>query len=110
MAIGGKKFSGNAQARKKEYFLHHGTFLYDFDIPKVKIYLKHPPKEPAYRKGRHHEDFLTNINLTREELKSAVLEAFPADEGVYKPSRDEIKSLEELLLEKYSQDWWNYSF
>ena len=30
MALDGKKVSGNAQARKRTFFLHHGTFLYDF--------------------------------------------------------------------------------
>lgn len=110
MAVGGRKFSGNAQARKKRHFLHHGTFLYDFDIRKVSLYLKHPPKEPAYRRGRRHEDFIANINLTRGEIEESVLEAFPPDEASYNLSSGDIKSLEELVREKYSKDSWNYSF
>src|SRR3989338_7149863 len=32
MTIGGRKFSGNAQWRKKNFMLHNGTILYDFPI------------------------------------------------------------------------------
>ena len=46
LALDGRKVSGNAQARKRKYFLHHGTFLYDFDLEKIPSYLKHPAKEP----------------------------------------------------------------
>ena len=31
----GKKFSGNAQARRRKYFLHHGTILYGFSVPLI---------------------------------------------------------------------------
>jgi len=72
IAVDNKKISGNAQARKKKYFLHHGTFLYDFDIGKIPYYLKYPPKEPNYRKNRSHSDFLTNIPLTPEQLKECI--------------------------------------
>ena len=32
IGIGGRKISGNAQAVRGEYILHHGTLLYDTDI------------------------------------------------------------------------------
>ena len=44
LAIEGKKISGNAQARKRSFFLHHGTFMYDLDMEKVSSYLAHPVK------------------------------------------------------------------
>ena len=68
LAIDGKKISGNAQARKKKYFLLHGTVLYDFDIEKISYYIKHPPKEPDYRKQRPHSDFVANISLRADEI------------------------------------------
>jgi len=88
LAAAGRKFSGNAQARKKRYFLHHGTFLYDFDIEKVSRYLKHPPAEPDYRKGRAHGDFLANISESPENLMDIVKEEFLADaDAVSLPGR-----------------------
>src|SRR5262249_30757140 len=35
LASGGRKFSGNAQQRKRDFLLHHGTLLYDFDLPLI---------------------------------------------------------------------------
>lgn len=76
LAFNGKKFSGNAQARKKKFFLHHGTILYDFDIDKISKYLKHPSKEPEYRQKRTHKDFLTNIPIDSAAFKEAIKRRF----------------------------------
>jgi lipoate-protein ligase A len=76
LAIDGKKISGNAQARKKKYFLLHGTVLYDFDINKISEYLKHPPKEPDYRKQRPHSDFVANILLRVDEIMETYQSVF----------------------------------
>jgi lipoate---protein ligase len=64
-----KKFSGNAQRRGKEYILHHGTILYDFDLPRVSRYLRIPPKMPDYRRERSHEDFVMNIPVEAGHFK-----------------------------------------
>ena len=72
LALDDKKISGNAQARKKKFLLHHGTFLYDFDIERVNFYLKEPQKYPQYRDNRTHKDFLTNIPYSYTELKEMI--------------------------------------
>jgi lipoate-protein ligase A len=57
-----RKFSGNAQCRKRGWIMHHGTLLYDKEaIRAIPYYLRPPPKEPEYRKGRRHGEFMTNI-------------------------------------------------
>ena len=58
-----KKFSGNAQKRGKNYILHHGTILYDFDLSLITKYLTIPKDVPEYRKGRLHADFVTNVPI-----------------------------------------------
>jgi len=110
LALDGRKISGNAQARKKRYFLHHGTFLFDFDLKRITFYLKHPTKEPEYREARRHEDFLANIPVTCAELKEFITDAFPPCDGVWKPATDDLQKLEELVREKYSSDEWNLAF
>jgi len=63
LTVGGRKFGGCAQRRRRRTLLHHGTLLYDFDIASVAQYLTDPRRQPAYREGRPHVDFLTNVDL-----------------------------------------------
>ncbi|MBU4376361.1 MAG: lipoate--protein ligase family protein [Candidatus Omnitrophica bacterium] len=76
MATGGRKFSGNAQWRQKRYMLHHGTILYNFPIEKIGRYLKMPPAEPPYRKGKSHSEFLCNAGAKAPEIKKAIERAW----------------------------------
>lgn len=55
-----KKCGGNAQYIKKERWLQHSTFLWDFSLDNLSL-LKMPQKAPLYRKEREHQDFLTSI-------------------------------------------------
>jgi lipoate-protein ligase A len=71
-----KKFSGNAQRRGREFILHHGTILYDFDLDLISRYLKMPPKMPEYRRKRPHADFVTNIPARPADIKRVLAQAF----------------------------------
>ena len=95
MAIGEKKFSGNAQKRGKKFILHHGTLLYDFPLEGIERYLKIPKQIPEYRRGRVHTDFLANISAGAEELKRAIAKEFNAvekEETVNPPERKALNS------------------
>jgi len=72
MALSGRKFSGSAQWRRKNFMLHHGTILYNFPIEKMERYLKMPPDEPPYRKGRSHTEFLTNLKMAPADVKKVM--------------------------------------
>ncbi len=63
-----RKVSGNAQRWKKSALLHHGTLLYDFDLPRIGRYLQHPSREPDYRAGRPNAEFVCNLPVSRTEL------------------------------------------
>lgn len=69
LAIGGRKVSGNAQRRGRRALLHQGTLLFDFEPRRVERYLQPPPRQPAYRSGRCHADFLGNLPLSRSEIR-----------------------------------------
>lgn len=58
--IGDKKIGGNAQYIKKDRFVHHTSFLWDYNPANMNLLL-HPPKEPSYRNRRPHHEFLTTI-------------------------------------------------
>jgi len=79
LAIAGRKFSGNAQRRRRDWLLHHGTLLYDFPLATVGRWLREPPRQPAYRAGRPHGDFLMNLAADRAWLVARLREAWGAD-------------------------------
>ncbi len=55
-----KKCGGNAQYIKKDRWLHHTSFLWDYKNENMK-YLKLPEKRPNYRLSRSHGDFLCKL-------------------------------------------------
>ena len=110
LALGGKKVSGNAQTRKKKYLLHHGTFLYAFDLPRVTSYLKHSSSEPEYRNSRPHKEFLTNLPISKDQIKRSILEVFPVSGTNQKLDKRDAEELTELIKEKYSSEKWNHAF
>ncbi len=59
--IGNKKCGGNAQYIKKDRWLHHTSFLWNFKPSHMQLLL-HPKKTPLYRQERSHEDFLTTLS------------------------------------------------
>jgi lipoate-protein ligase A len=70
LAIGEWKVSGNAQRRGAHALLHHGTLLYAFETRIVERYLKEPCRQPDYRCGRRHSDFLRNLPLSAAEIRA----------------------------------------
>lgn len=55
--IGKRKCGGNAQYIRKDRWLHHTSFLWDYSEKNME-YLLLPPKRPDYRQDRSHADFL----------------------------------------------------
>ena len=80
VAVGERKISGSAQARKWKAVLLHGTFLVDMDFDLLDAVLRHPVREPDYRLGRAHRDFLTTlsglgVSASQAEIESAFASA-----------------------------------
>ena len=109
LVVGNLKFSGNAQRRKKDFLLFHGTFLLDMDFGKIERYLALPSKQPAYRQGRRHEDFLTNISVCGEKLKEHLKNCWEAVLHFNISAALDTK-IHSLVREKYSNPSWNEKF
>ena len=107
LAIDGRKFSGNAQRRRRSAVLFHGTFLLNFDLALVNRLLPMPSKEPDYRPSRSHAEFLMNLNVSAAEIKAALAQAWGAT-----VAKDELPSeyTIELATQKYSSAAWNLKF
>lgn len=77
LAIDGQKISGNALRLKRHWLMYHGTLLIDMPLCWISEYLAMPPKQPEYRRGRSHDQFVTGLgNHIREpEVFTAILES-----------------------------------
>ena len=102
LAVGGRKFSGNAQRRKRHALLFHGTFLLRFDLTLMDRFLKMPSRQPDYREGRPHDGFLMNLDVAASAVKDALREAW----GAHAPLSD-VPNCQRLIAEKYDRDDWN---
>ena len=81
IAIDGKKISGSAIYRKKDVLLYHAVINIGEPATTFERYLKHPTKEPDYRNGRRHSDFVTSlkeIGYTKsyEDLQNIMSQSF----------------------------------
>lgn len=77
VAIGDRKILGSSLYANKKVALYQGSLLVDPDLDLFLRYLPHPSKEPDYRQGRSHLDFVTSLvreGYTRgvESLKLAL--------------------------------------
>jgi len=107
LTLGGRKFSGNSQRRRKNFLLFHGAFLLDFDLALVNELLRMPSLQPHYREGRSHDDFLVNLNLPADRVKTALQQAWGATESLADFPREQMQI---LAAQKYSTDAWNLKF
>jgi lipoate-protein ligase A len=103
LAIAARKFSGNAQQRKRDYLLHHGTLLFSFDLDGVGRFLRPPPRQPEYRGGRAHRDFLCNLDLPGEELKRRLRAEWQANEPLGSWPEETVR---QLVRDKYGLTEW----
>jgi lipoate-protein ligase A len=104
LAVGRVKFSGNAQQRKRRFFLHHGTLLCGFDLALIGKYLESPERQPEYRRDRPHAEFVANLPITVHEAKRLLVAEWRT-EGEYAPLP--LDQVRQLVAEKYASDEWN---
>lgn len=75
---GPKKILGSSIYRKPGRVFFHAVLNVAEDPGVIAKYIRHPQKEPDYRQGRAHEDFVTSLtdnlqNIPLEKLKSDLM-------------------------------------
>lgn len=105
LAINSIKFSGNSQRRKERFLLFHGVLLLNFDLQLISRYLTHPSREPSYRRGRPHEHFLRNLDVSAAAVKRSVQHEWGVEETLEHIPGDRIV---ELVRTRYSSPDWIY--
>lgn len=105
LALSGLKFSGNAQRRKRNYLLFHGTFLtQNADVSLIERCLLPPPRQPEYRRHRSHAEFLTLLQVSAESIKAVLKKAWLADRQAETIPQNEVTR---LISEQYGREEWN---
>ena len=102
-ASGERKFSGNAQRRKRDALLFHGTILLHFDLPLIADVLRPPSLEPDYRGKRGHLDFVVETGLA----KSAVIAALCSEWRAAGQHPSPPTAAAEAAAGRYRQPEWN---
>jgi len=105
LAVTGRKCSGNAQKRSRTHVLFHGTFVLHLDVALAAQALRHPSREPDYRLGRSHADFLLQLPLAGPALRLALRKCWQA-ETEFAASLD--SQLCTLLDQRYTQESWHH--
>jgi lipoate-protein ligase A len=104
LALNGQKVSGNSLRCKRHALLYHGTLLYDFPLDRLASCLRTAPRQPEYRAGRGHREFVTNLSVSAEALRAALRTAWPTT-GLMAAWPRELT--ERLIAERYSREEWN---
>jgi lipoate-protein ligase A len=104
LAIDDRKFSGNSLRCRRNSLLYHGTLLFQFDLPLVGELLKMPDRQPAYRAGRTHDEFVANLSVIGDDLRAALARAWSANLPAPVWPRERVS---ELVRSRYSRDAWN---
>jgi len=108
LTINGRKFSGNAQRRKRRCLLFHGSFLLSFDLDRIYRTLRMPKQQPDYRASRPHAEFVTNLEIKSDDVEKALTSAWNVTEGAALELNAEINTRAKALVEaKYGRDDWN---
>lgn len=102
---GNRKFSGNSLRCKRNFLLYHGTLLYDFDLPRIEQLLKPPPRQPEYREQRRHGEFVMNLPIGAEQIRSALIAAWQANEIAASWPQ---QLTQQLLETRYLRSEWNF--
>jgi lipoate-protein ligase A len=106
LVVGGRKCGGSAQRRLKHWFLVHCSILYNMPIERIARYLALPDRQPAYRGGRSHQDFLSNLPLARRILLDAIRAAWSSGSPLSPPPAGALVLLPDLVSEKFGNRSW----
>ncbi|QDT13273.1 lipoate--protein ligase family protein [Planctomycetes bacterium K23_9] len=101
-----RKFSGNSLRIARSHLLYHGTILYAADLDRVANCLADAPRQPDYRLGRTHEDFVTNVAIDSAVLASRLSDVFGIEPPrLTLPVREEMQR---LRTERYDNPQWHF--
>ncbi len=106
LVIGGRKCGGSAQRRLKHWFMVHCSILYEMPVERIARYLALPGRQPAYRRRRSHQDFLSNLPLRRRILVEAIRATWSPGSALSPPPARALALVPDLVSEKFGNRSW----
>jgi lipoate-protein ligase A len=73
LCVGDRKFLGSSLFRRRRLLFYQASLLVSANLSLLDRYLAHPSREPEYRRGRSHRDFVTNLCQVSPGLTCGVL-------------------------------------
>jgi lipoate-protein ligase A len=125
LVLGDRKCGGSAQRRLQNCFMHQVSLLCRLDIDRMTQYLREPDRQPDYRHGRRHREFVVNLDVEpsrlRESLLAGLAREMPdlrglvpasaraglAQRGTIDPRTGDLMA--RLVRERYGRADWNLS-
>jgi lipoate-protein ligase A len=98
------KFSGNAQRRRRQALVFHGTILHGFDLGLIDVLLRFPSAQPDYRANRQHTEFVRNISASADRIRAALSAAWSASDSSVEIPHERIQRLRRA---QYENEAWN---
>ena len=110
LTLDNRKFSGNSLRVARDHILYHGTLLYAADLSQIANCLTTPPRQPDYRGGRGHSDFITNLSVDPVQLADDVAAAFEAQSPEDPRAEPDWprQATHSLLVARYSDPAWHH--
>ena len=105
-----RKCSGNSLRIGRKHILYHGTVLYAADLNALSSCLSEAPRQPNYREGRDHRQFVTNIPLDAQQLRRDIESKFE----VVNEMSDQVfcdailPRMNELRSQRYDNPSWHH--
>jgi lipoate-protein ligase A len=90
----------------RRHLLYHGTLLYDFDLSLIARCLKVAPRQPDYRQGRDHHQFVTNVPVDVSRFADDLCSRFHVQcQEDSAPLRSRVSELRRL---RYDDQRWHH--
>ncbi len=105
--FGDLKMGGNAQSIIKDGWLHHTSFLWDYD-PDNMEYLRLPTKRPEYRGDRPHHEFLVKLKPYFENKNIFFTSLFHSFQLAFEVEKVELRHAMKVVDNKLGgvEAWW----
>lgn len=113
-----QKISGNAQSFHKDKMLHHGTILFNANLPFVGEVLNVKADKIKSKGIKSNRSRVTNIlpyleeQVTMPQFKKTLLQHLLGDDDIaahiYELTEEDLKTIHSLMDKRYNTWAWNY--